>query len=150
MTRHDAEQTALELMTAGYNCAETLLRVGIAQCGLDAEGDGTVPLRIATCFGGGVARSHEELCGALSGSIMALSLAYGRDTAAVKPKEGLDLAATFRSRFRERFGASCCRELLERLGPQENWSGCKGLVAEAAGLLYDLVREHRDAARRVA
>jgi C_GCAxxG_C_C family probable redox protein len=140
MTRQEAEQTAFELMATGYNCAESMLRTAVAHMGIAAEG---VMLRMATCFGGGVGRSHEELCGALSGGIMALGLAYGRDAVEASPHAGLDLAAAFRNRFRQRFGASCCREVLDRLGPQENRAACKRLVADAAGLLHTLLDEQR-------
>lgn len=140
MTRQETEQAALAMMTAGYNCAETLLQTAITHLGVDGRG---LPLRVATCFGGGLGRSKAELCGALSGSIMAISLAYGRDTPASNAREGTDLAAAFRDRFRERFGTSNCGELLAGFGPQENWSACKRLVAETAGLLYDLLEEKR-------
>ncbi len=140
MTRQEAEQTAFELMATGYNCAESMLRTAVAHLAIPAEGG---MLRMATCFGGGVGRSHEELCGALSGGIMALGLAYGRDAVETSPYAGLDLAAEFRNRFRQRFGASCCREVLDHLGPQENWAACKRLVADAAGLLHALLEEQR-------
>ncbi len=141
MTRQEAEQTAFDMMTAGFNCAETLLGLAVSHLGVGA--DHGASMRLATCFGGGVGRSREELCGALSGAVMALGLAYGRDAADASPKVALGLAAEFRDRFRQRFGASVCREVLERLGPQENWSACKRLVADTAGMLHELFEEQR-------
>ncbi len=58
----------------GYNCAESVL-MGLAESGAVEESD-LMP-RIATGFGGGVGRCG-EICGALSGGIMALSLRFGR------------------------------------------------------------------------
>jgi C_GCAxxG_C_C family probable redox protein len=140
MTRQEAEQTAFASMSAGYNCAETILHMAISHFGV---ADAGVSTRIATCFGGGIGRSHEGMCGALSGSIMALGLAYGRDAADQPPPVGLDLAADFRKRFIARFGSSCCKDLLAAFGPQQGWASCKRLVADTAGMLLDSLTEQR-------
>lgn len=134
MTRQETQQYALDI--SGLNCAEVLLRTGVACLGIASEG---MPLRIATCFGGGLGRCKEELCGALAGGTMALGLAFGRDAAGDSPEAAYVAAAEFRNRFIALHGASRCRELLETFGEQEDWSACKRLMAEAAGLLYDLV-----------
>ncbi|WP_300155287.1 C-GCAxxG-C-C family protein [Solidesulfovibrio sp.] len=139
MTRQETERYAFE--TKGLNCAETLLRAGIDCLGIQSNG---TPSRIATCFGGGLGRCQEELCGALAGGTMALGLAYGRDTAGDSAETAYEAAAEFRRRFVALHGASRCRELLEVFGEQEDWSACKRLMAEAAGLLYDLVSEVSD------
>ncbi|UJX41084.1 C-GCAxxG-C-C family protein [Desulfovibrio sp. JY] len=140
MTRQEVEQTAFSAMSTGYNCAETILHMAISHFGL---ADAGVSTRIATCFGGGIGRSHDGMCGALSGSIMALGLAYGRDAADQPPPVGLDMAADFRKRFIARFGSSCCRELLDRFGPQQGWTACKRLVAGTAGMLHETLMEQR-------
>ncbi len=62
------------LHNLGYNCAESVLG-GVAEAlGLDGP-----PLRIATGFGGGVGRTG-EICGAVTGAVMVMGWARGRNT----------------------------------------------------------------------
>jgi C_GCAxxG_C_C family probable redox protein len=138
MDREQVEQAALQAISSGLNCAESVLRSAGLHLGVNADGGLT---RAASCFGGGVGRSKQELCGALAGGLMALGLARGRDAAGQSCEEAYDLAAEFRERFIARHGASACHVLLEGFGPQEDWACCKRLTAETAGLLFDLVRE---------
>lgn len=74
MSGEDAGKIAVECFGKGYNCAEAVL-TGLVESGA-VEGSAVVP-RIATGFGGGIGRCG-EICGALSGGIMALGLKYGR------------------------------------------------------------------------
>lgn len=138
MTRQETEQYAFDSMGSGCNCAESLLRTGMHCLGI--AGDGT-PMRIATCFGGGIGRSKEELCGALAGAVLALGLAYGRDVPGASADAGCNATAEYRRRFIKLHGSTRCRDLLETFGEQDNWSACKRLVADAAGLLHDVVGE---------
>lgn len=140
MTRQEVEQRAYESIASGRNCAETVLQTAIAH--LDIPADGT-PTRIASCFGGGVGRCQGELCGALAGGLMALGLCFGRDIPRASCEQAYDLAAELRTRFINLHGTSRCCELLECFGEQENWSACKRLVADTAGLVHDVIREAR-------
>lgn len=138
MTRHDMENRAAAMMGAGFNCAETLLRVGKESLGLSPD---DLSPRIATCFGGGLGRCHQELCGALAGGVMVIGLACGREQPGDPADLACNLAASFRQRFIEQNGSSTCGVLLERFGPQDDWAACKRLVAETAGLLHDMLRK---------
>ncbi|EFL52227.1 C_GCAxxG_C_C family protein [Solidesulfovibrio fructosivorans JJ]] len=140
MTRQEVEQTAVSVMSTGYNCAETILRLATDHLGIPGDGAST---RIATCFGGGVGRSHAEICGALSGAVMALGLAYGRDASDISCTQAHALASAFRQRFIEQFGSSCCATLRESLGRHEADPDCKRLVADTAGLLHEFLMEQR-------
>ena len=72
-------------------------------------------LAAAGAFGGGVGGSHEELCGAVSGGVLVLSLLYPQTEA--NDKEGkmriYAKAKEFRRRFEEIFGLTRCGELLK-------------------------------------
>lgn len=138
MDRQTVEQQAYQDISSGFNCAESVLRSAGASLGVNADGSLT---RAATCFGGGVGRSKQELCGALAGGLMALGLARGRDSAGQSSDLPSDLAAEFRERFIDMHGSSSCKKLLEGFGPQPGWEGCKRLTAQTAGLLFDLSRE---------
>jgi C_GCAxxG_C_C family probable redox protein len=93
----------------GFNCSQIVLSTHAARFGLAED----VALRIASPFGGGVARTG-HLCGAVTGALMALGLKFG--TTRTGDKEGKErlyiLAGEFMARFRERHGSLFCRELL--------------------------------------
>ncbi len=66
---------AEELFRQGYNCAQA---VAVAFCdvtGLEPD----FAARMASSFGGGLGRQR-EVCGAVSGMLMAAGLLYGYDT----------------------------------------------------------------------
>ena len=67
-------------------------------------------LKLASPFGGGVAR-HGEICGAVSGALMALGLARGAEVPA-KKEETYQLAQEFLRRFEEKHHALRCRDLI--------------------------------------
>jgi len=70
--------------------------------------------RIATGFGGGIGKQG-EICGAVSGGIMLIGLAAGRMRSEDKhPKEiAYSNASNLISRFKQKFGAFRCKDLLE-------------------------------------
>jgi len=140
MTRQEAEQYALDVISSGYNCAESVLQTAITHFQIPSHG---TPTRIASCFGGGVGRSQGELCGALAGGLMALGLCFGRDIPQASCEQAYDLGAELRKHFIKLHGTSTCCELLECFGEQENWSACKRLVADTAALVHEVIREVR-------
>jgi C_GCAxxG_C_C family probable redox protein len=103
-----AGQEAAQLFGAqGLYCAEAVLTVLARRVGLGSD---LVPA-IATGFCSGVARTAST-CGAVSGGVMALGLAYGRKSA----KEPVDRAympvQDFIEAFEREFGSSNCAALL--------------------------------------
>lgn len=95
----------------GYNCAQSV-------AGAFADLTGTAPEQLMAAmggFGGGVGGSHEELCGAVSGGVLVVSLltphTEGDDAAAKKAVYAA--AKEFRRRFEEVFGLTRCGELLK-------------------------------------
>lgn len=67
----EKEEKARKLFASGYNCAQAVL-------GAFCEGDGlavNTALKLASGFGGGL--RHGEVCGAVSGAIMAIGLKCG-------------------------------------------------------------------------
>lgn len=140
MERADVEEMARQALDSGFNCAESVLHSAGLHLGVNVDGKLT---RVASGFGGGVGRSKRELCGALAGGLMAIGLAFGRDSGGQSCEEAYDLAATFRERFLARHGACACHELLERFGPQRHWECCRRLTGETAGMLFELAAEAR-------
>ena len=94
---------------------------------------------MSNAFCGGVASSHDELCGALSGGIMVIGAKYGRVTADVPDKASLAAAAELRNRFIDHFGTSIC-------GPIRNLKGnCEWVVEDASRLAFDVLSTDWDA-----
>ena len=102
-------QRAVELFSQDYNCAQSVYAASATGNGLtEAQ-----RLALAAPFGGGVARQG-ELCGALTGALLALGEACGGAMAA-DPVAGRDAlyqqVQQLTSAFRTAHGAILCREL---------------------------------------
>ena len=103
-----AEQ-AKELFLQGHNCAQAVFCTFAPELGIDDK----TALALSACFGGGLGRQR-EVCGAVSGMCMALSVKYA-------PKDPTDQAAKAAfyariqevcNRFKQENGSIICRELL--------------------------------------
>ena len=151
----------------GYNCAQSV-------AGAFADLTGTAPEQLIRFFssrssfgrprrpelmaamggfGGGVGGSHEELCGAVSGGVLVLSLLHphtdGEDRAG---KVRLYAQAKeFRRRFQEVFGLTRCGDLLrarpgvternpasQRLGVTAH---CDNMIVTAVEILEQMLQE---------
>lgn len=142
MTSH--AETARQLFLSGYNCAQAVLCAFEDVTGLERS----VALRLASSFGGGIARMR-EVCGAVSGAAMVLGLVEG----SADPADHAAKAAHYRrvqafaQSFRELNGSIICRELLAGVPvqqgsePEQRTSAyyrkrpCAELVARAAVIL---------------
>jgi len=126
----DAAARGVERFAAGFNCAESVL-LGVTGA-LGCVGDG-VPM-VATGFGGGVAR-RGEICGAVTGAVMAIGLCRGRSRAEDLDARDRTYAAVdgLLSRFSERHGSLTCRELI----------GCDLSTVEGRNRAAEL-RTHQD------
>jgi C_GCAxxG_C_C family probable redox protein len=103
------DERATEKFLSGYNCAQSVLWAFSEELGLPSD----TALKLATGLGAGMAR-RQEVCGAITGGILVLSLRYGRS-------DGQDRTATeetyaktreLMSRFEAEYGTCNCRELL--------------------------------------
>ena len=138
----------------GYNCAQSV-------AGAFADLTGTAPEQLMAAIdytqvevsGDGVGGSHEELCGAVSGGVLVLSLLHphtdGEDRAG---KVRLYAQAKeFRRRFQEVFGLTRCGDLLrarpgvternpasQRLGVTAH---CDNMIVTAVEILEQMLQE---------
>ncbi len=131
----------------GFLCSESVLKALSKALNIESE---IIP-RIATGFGAGIGR-HGEICGALSGAIMGLSLHFGRDLPSETPEETspYEFSQTMMNLFVARFGHIRCSDLLgldisseeglQVYRKQNCWeTKCRDFVREATGLAYDLL-----------
>lgn len=145
----DRCKLALDYHKQGFNCAQSVAAAFADVAGVSVE----TMLTASTGFGGGVGGSHEELCGAISGGILVLSMLTprtdGADTAS--RKKIYEQSREFRSRFQAVFGKTCCGELLaakpgvtektpasQRLGVTAH---CTNMVVTAAEILEQMLAE---------
>jgi C_GCAxxG_C_C family probable redox protein len=106
----ERSDVAVAKLLAGYNCAQAVLYSFCDDLGLDRN----TALKLSTGFGGGMARK-QEVCGAVTGGILALGFRHGRG-------EGQDKALTEKtysdvreliSLFEAEHGSCICRTLLQ-------------------------------------
>lgn len=114
MGRHSAK--ARELFEGGYNCAQSVFAAFCDETGLDME----TALKLSSSFGGGIGRLR-EVCGAVSGMLMAAGMKYGYagaqdDDAKAEHYQRVQALAY---RFKDIRGSYICRELLGLDGPDD-------------------------------
>jgi len=102
-------ERALEYFASGFNCAEAVL-LSLAEA--TQVNCACIP-RMATGFGGGIGRTG-DVCGAISGAVMALGLAFGRDTAtdADAKEDTYSKVALLVNAFSNEYGSVSCRDLI--------------------------------------
>lgn len=136
---------ANELHERGFNCCQSVLGAFADRLDIPAE----TALRLGAGFGGGAGTG--ELCGAITGAVMALGLIVPGDPG---DPVGAKRRAAARSRelqkrFSARFGALRCHALLQNgkgepsdtakaLGIEDH---CGMMIVEAVGLVEALLRE---------
>lgn len=141
----DPIQTAQDHFARGFNCSQAVFTAYASHLGIEDE----VTLKLASPFGAGVAYQG-QVCGAVTGALMALGL--GRGSAALEAKdETYRLAEDFIKRFQECHGSILCRELighnvatpdgLQSAREQEVFKTiCPGLVKDAAELVSEFLK----------
>ncbi len=102
-------ETAVDLHSEGFNCAQAVLAAFAPALGMDRE----TALRISTGFGGGIGQLGWT-CGTVTGAAMVISLLHGRtraddrqtyETAKARVRQFVD-------QFVDRFGNAACSELI--------------------------------------
>jgi C_GCAxxG_C_C family probable redox protein len=102
----DPSGVAASLFDRNFNCAQSVFAAFATRFAMD---QGTM-LKMASPLGGGVAR-RGQVCGAVTGGLMALGLARGADDPSGK-EAAYQLGQEFLSRFESLHGSILCRELL--------------------------------------
>lgn len=139
-----------DLFLNGCNCAQAVLVAFCDVTGLEPE----LAKKLSSGFGGGLGRLR-EVCGAVSGMVMAADLLYGY----TDPGEGdamkkahYTLVQELCEKFREETGSIICRELLDNPASDPTPSPrtaeyyaqrpCARMVMTAASVLDDYIAEH--------
>ena len=144
-------ERAEQLFLQGANCAQSVACTFAEDLGADRA----LTLRTATGFGGGMGHSSNT-CGALSGAVIALGLAFGMKDTGDQPAKDRTYALVAEAvrRFREKTGSVACTDLLGfDLGVPEQLQKvrelgltkqkCPAFVKAAAEIVEQLLREAR-------
>ncbi|MBU4293532.1 MAG: C-GCAxxG-C-C family protein [Actinobacteria bacterium] len=117
-------EKAKENFKIGFNCAESVLKSLADEMGIECL---CIP-KISTGFGAGLGR-HGEICGAITGAVMALGLKYGRsDTKDPEAKEkSYSIVDGFIKTFESKFKNVRCIDL----------TGCNMLTPEGLQKVKD-------------
>ena len=110
------------------NCSQATLCAFCKEAKITEE----MGMKIATGFGGGI--RDEEVCGAVTGAVMALGLIMGqKDDEDIDAKQkASDLTVEFNRRFKEKHGSLVCRDLKDK-------DICQQLVEDGAEILDELL-----------
>jgi C_GCAxxG_C_C family probable redox protein len=99
-------ETAADTFSRSFNCSQAVFSTFASKLGLDEA----TALKLASPFGAGFAR-RGEVCGAVTGALLALGLAHGADTPAGKDLI-YRLSQEFMRKFEEEHSSILCRELI--------------------------------------
>jgi C_GCAxxG_C_C family probable redox protein len=123
---------------SGLHCAEVISKTLLETFSGKAKPE---VIKAASGFGGGIAGSTEELCGALTGGIIAIGALLGRENPGDDLRDCGGLTNKFKKQFLSQFGSLKCRDILDGFSEKESHIGCVKLTAEASVILGRLVKE---------
>ena len=108
-TKDELEKKAYALMESGLNWAESTITI----LGEDLDYDKAQAMKMATPFGGGVAR-WGTVCGAVVGGAMALGYCFGRTKSEEKEKrdKAYAKAQEMIREFERNFSSIQCRDII--------------------------------------
>lgn len=138
-------EKAAELFDGGLYCAQIVVSHGAEKLGAD----GALARRMASGLAAGC--KHGEICGCLTGAILALGLKYGKATGAEELENSLlpELVVELEERFQAIHGTLLCRELIgfdkgKPVGPgnelkEDTFDRCPIFMADVCAILDELL-----------
>ena len=119
------QEKANQFHDQGCNCCQAVVMCCAEKFGLTEE----QAYRLGAFFGGGF--RCEEVCGAVSGAVMGLGLAYGDEN-----NRQCDKSKEFLEAFRKEYGSILCRDLVNPEG-MEKKALCPAYIKFAANYLEE-------------
>ena len=142
---------AVQRFADGYSCSQAVFSTFAPRLGVEDD----VAMKLASAFGGGIGR-RGEVCGAVTGALMALGLARGHaDNAEESKTVTYAVVDEFLRRFGELHGAVVCRTLIgHSISTPEGLQGardagvfktvCPDLVADATAIVASILDRRPD------
>ncbi len=141
MTNHIDD--AVKMFDEGFVCSQAVFAAFADENGLEKK----FALKIANAFGGGISR-NQEICGAVSGAIMLISLKHGKTESgdSASHEKTYELVNQFIDKFTEKNGSINCFDLLKCKLPEAREKGlfstlCRNYVRDAAEIADELLAE---------
>jgi len=145
----NSPEKAEQKFISGYNCAQSVFSVMAAEIGFNEQ----VAIDISRAFGAGISY-RAEMCGAVSGGLMAIGLRIGNITGDETLKKELTLkyATEFITNFKALNSSVICKEILgkdlnipaerEALNTEGTFDKiCPKIVKSSAEILAEIFRE---------
>lgn len=132
-----AVEESVRLFVGGLYCSEAILRAFNEEYALGLD---PAAYTIATAFGAGIGAS-KCACGAVTGGVLALSLALGRTSPDESEAAAFETSAELHDRWRAEEGVLCCRVLTKDVewGSAEHGALCTEKVRLAARLTDEIL-----------
>ena len=113
MTLHELK--AARLFKEGYNCAQAVFCAFADELGMDID----LAKRVSSSFGGGMGRMR-EVCGAVSGALMAMGCFEGYDVIGDDEIKKAHYARVqnLMKAFADELGSYVCRDIIKVIGSQ--------------------------------
>jgi len=139
-TKPAAVALSLEYFRNGLYCSEAILRAFNEVYGLNFPEE---LYKISTAFATGFGEAKCS-CGAVTGSVMVLSLISGRNHNYESERLAFTVANELHNRFREKYRAICCRVLTRNVkwGSAEHKIACEDYVIYAAQIADEIIKKH--------
>jgi C_GCAxxG_C_C family probable redox protein len=104
----DHVKKALEVFSNKYHCSQAVLAAFSEELGMDEK----TALKLGGCFGGGMCKG--EVCGAVTGALMAIGLKYGQCNTEdlISRKLTNDKTNEMLELFQQKNGSYLCKDLL--------------------------------------
>ena len=123
----------------GFHCAEAIVNTIHELVPAESESS----CKVASGFCGGIGKCHQDICGALSGGIIALGSIYGREKGGEDINKLVFLASELRQSFLDEFKSTVCKNVIENIENSEEYNSCQDVTAKTAILLYKLIENNK-------
>jgi len=138
----DAREKAENYYSKGkYLCSEAILASINEVLGYDMPNE---YVRIASGYPVGMGGAGCS-CGALTGALSAIGLAYGRKKPGGSNKRAMKLSNEMHNKFKDRFKSTCCRVLIKdyEFGSKEHIKRCTFVTGEVCEMVTQLILENK-------
>jgi len=138
-TRKELVRQAARMFGGGSHCSEIVFLLAMKAWARQVDPD---LVRMASGFGGGIGEGG-DLCGCVTGGVMAIGLLHGRTEVGEDDPPAYGLSRAFRDRFVEANGFLQCRDYTGGVFNRQTRRKCTQVVMRALDILLDILAENR-------
>jgi len=138
--RKEFIREAARMFGGGYHCSEIMFSLATRAWARAVDPD---LARIASGFGGGIGEAG-DLCGCVTGGVMAIGLLHGRTDAKAGNPPAYRLSREYHDRFQDVNGFLQCRDHTGGKFDRRSLRRCTQVVMRGLDILLDLLEENQD------